>query len=120
MKLYGIANCDTVKKARAWLAAQRLDISFHDFRKNGLDEATLKKWMEQVGWEKLLNRKGTTWRQLTEDTRLSITGEAAALALMLEKTSLIKRPVLEFDGVLQVGFDEAAYRALFGIDAQPS
>ncbi len=120
MKLYGIAHCDTVKKTRAWLAAHGQEIPFHDFRKNGLDEATLKKWAAQAGWEKLLNRRGTTWRQLPEETRLSITGEAAALALMLEKNSLIKRPVLELDGTLQVGFDEAAYRALFGITALSS
>lgn len=116
-KLYGIANCDTVKKARTWLAAHGQEIAFHDFRKSGLDEATLKNWMGQTGWEKLLNRKGMTWRQLSEDARLSVTGEAAALALMLEKTSLIKRPVLELDGAIQIGFDETVYRALFDVES---
>lgn len=115
MKLYGIANCSTVKKARAWLDAKNIPTEFYDFKKLGCDEALLKAWIGQVGWEKLLNRQGTTWRQLPDDVKTSISNEAAAICLMLEKPSVIKRPIAERDGrVLHVGFDEMSYQTLFG------
>jgi len=113
MKLYGIPNCDTVKKARAWLAAQGLDIPFHDFKKAGVNEVLLRGWTAKIGWEKLLNRQGTTWRKLPDDVKQGITDEAAAIALMLANPSIIKRPVLELDGYIYVGFDEQTYTRLF-------
>jgi arsenate reductase len=112
MKLYGIANCDTVKKARAWLALHAAQVDFHDFRKHGIDKAMLVSWMQQVPWDTLLNRRGTTWRQLPESVKAATDNEAAAIELMLEKPSVIKRPVLEHGGRLTVGFDEATYQSI--------
>jgi Spx/MgsR family transcriptional regulator len=111
--LYGIPNCDTVKKARAWLAGQGVDHAFHDFRKQGVPDARLAAWMQQVGWEKLLNRSGTTWRKL-DDTAKAQAGDAAgARALMLAQPSVIRRPVVEWpDGATTVGFDPDAWALL--------
>jgi arsenate reductase len=115
MKLYGIANCSTVKKARLWLEQHDVSAEFHDFKKLGVDAAMLRNWAKQVGWEKLLNRQGTTWRQLPDDVKAATDNENAALALMLEKPSIIKRPIAEnADKVLHVGFDENTYQTLFG------
>lgn len=115
MKLYGIANCNTVKKARAWLAEKNIPMEFHDFKKQGINESLLKSWTTQVGWEKLVNRQGTTWRQLPDEIKASISNEAAAIHLMLEKPSLIKRPIVEQDGkITHLGFDDARYQSLFG------
>ncbi len=113
MKLYGISNCDTVKKARAWLAARDVEMPFHDFKKAGVDESLLKGWIAQTGWEKLLNRQGTTWRKLPDDVKQGTIDEAAAIALMLANPSIIKRPVLELDGRVYIGFDESTYARLF-------
>lgn len=113
MKLYGIPNCNTVKKARAWLADQGLTVEFHDFKKQGISVAKLEEWSTCVGWEKLLNRQGTTWRQLPDATKTGIKSQEGAIALMQEKPSVIKRPVLEINNTLLVGFDEATYRAAF-------
>lgn len=112
MKLYGIPNCNTVKKARAWLTQHGQTVEFHDFKKHGVTKALLESWLRQTDWEKLINRQGTTWRQLPEHIKASITSETAAIALMLEKSSVIKRPVLEKDGKLYLGFDEALYRSI--------
>jgi arsenate reductase len=114
MKLFGIPNCNTVKKSRAWLAENGIAIDFHDFKKQGVTEALLKRWLEQVPWDKLVNRQGTTWRQLPEETKATIQDDASAIALMLEKPSVIKRPVLEYRGKIHVGFDETVYHTLFG------
>lgn len=104
MKLYGIRNCDTVKKARKWLDEQGIGYDFHDFKKDGLDEALLKRWEQAIGWETLLNRRGTTWRKLPEEVRDTI-GAQSAHELMLENPSIIKRPVVEHDGNVSVGFN---------------
>jgi arsenate reductase len=113
-KLYGIPNCNTVKKARDWLAQHDIAVEFHDFKKLGLDAAIAQNWLQQTDWTKLINRSGLTWRGLPEQRKQSIQDANAALALMLEKTSAIKRPVLEQNGkLLHVGFDEAAYAKLF-------
>lgn len=117
MRLYGIANCDTVKKARAWLAQHGADFEFHDFRKHGLDRAMLVGWMGQVPWETLLNRRGTTWRQLPESVKAATDNEAATIDLMLAQPSVIKRPVLECGGRLYVGFDEAAYLSILNSES---
>jgi len=114
MKLYGIPNCNTVKKARAWLAANGITADFHDFRKQGVSEALFRGWLEQTTWDKLVNRQGTTWRQLPDEIKISVQNNASAIALMLEKPSVIKRPVLEKDGKIYLGFDEAIYHSLFG------
>lgn len=101
--LYGIPNCDTVKKARSWLDAHGLAYAFHDYKKEGADPARLAKWADAVGWEPLLNRAGTTFRKLPEADKGDIDA-AKALALMAAQPSLIKRPVVEYRGGLLVGF----------------
>jgi arsenate reductase (glutaredoxin) len=112
MIVYGIPNCDTVKRARAWLAEHGHAPVFHDFKKAGVPPARLDAWLAAAGWETLLNRKGTTWRGLPEDTKAAVTGPAAAKALMLSQPSVIKRPVVEWDdGRISVGFDAAAWAA---------
>ena len=112
MTLYGIRNCDTVKKARRWLEANGAPYTFHDFRVDGLEPALLEQWSRAVGWETLLNRRGTTWRQLSEGERADV-DEAKALKLMLAHPALIKRPVLEHAGTIHVGFADAEYQILF-------
>lgn len=103
MKLFGIRNCDTVKKARKWLDEQGISYEFHDFKKEGLSEERLSQWEEAVGWETLLNRRGTTWRKLSEEVRNTIDSQSAH-DIMLENTSIIKRPVVEHNGAVYVGF----------------
>ena len=110
--LYGISNCDTVRRARAWLTQHAVAHRFHDFKKQGLEPARLDAWMQLVGWEKLLNRQGLTWRRLDEATRASVDGPAAARALMLANLAIIKRPVVEWDDALTVGFDAQGWVAL--------
>lgn len=113
MTVYGIKNCNTVKTALDWLKKNEVEIEFHDYKAKGITEARLKQWSRQVGWESLVNTRGTTWRQLDEATRAKVTNEAAAIALMMEKTSVIKRPLIEKDNkVLALGFDEATYKKL--------
>jgi arsenate reductase len=106
MVLYGIPNCDSVKKARAWLAERGIEYAFHDFKKAGLPPTTLDAWIATVGWERVLNRQGTTWRKLDESTRAAVTDPASARALMRAQPSLVKRPVIEWDdGRITVGFE---------------
>lgn len=108
--VYGIPNCDTVKKARAWLAEQAVPYSFHDFKKQGVPADLLPSWLAAVGWETLLNRKGTTWRKLHEATRLAVADDASATAVMLANPSVIKRPVVVWgDGAVSVGFSAEAF-----------
>lgn len=110
--LYGIPNCDTVKKARAWLAAQGRDHHFHDFKKAGVPADALEGWLGAVGWEALVNRKGTTWRGLDESVRAGVTDAGGARTLMLHQPSVIKRPVVRWsDGAVTVGFDPADWAA---------
>lgn len=112
--LYGIANCDTVKRARAWLGARGIAHDFHDFKKLGVPEAPLGRWLAAAGRERLLNRQGMTWRKLEEAQRLAVVDDASARRLMLAQPSVIKRPVVEWaDGRLTVGFDEAAWASAF-------
>ena len=113
MTLYGIPNCSTVKKARSWLADNGVDVQFHDFKKDGVDIALLNGWLTQQPWEKLVNRAGMTWRNLDDTAKAAVQDNASALALMLEKPSVIKRPLLVVDGkIYSLGFDEATYRKL--------
>ncbi|MDB5710624.1 MAG: arsenate reductase and related [Sphingomonas bacterium] len=108
--MYGIKNCDTIKKARAWLAAQGVEYDFHDYKASGIDAATLRGWAEQVGWEVLLNRAGTTFRALSEADKTDL-DESKAIALMVAQPSMIKRPVLVSAGPLLVGFKPDTYLA---------
>lgn len=113
MHLYGIPNCSTVKKARDWLAQHQLDVPFHDFKKEGVSEAQLRAWLKLVPQELLVNRKGTTWRALTDAEKEGAHKLEGAIALMLAKPSVIKRPVLEKDGKVYVGFVPELYAQYF-------
>lgn len=106
--LYGIPNCDTVKKARAWLDQRGLAYDFHDYKKAGIDEQRLRGWAEALGWETLLNRAGTTFRKLSDADKAGIDEEKAA-GLMLAQPSMIKRPVVEYDRGLLLGFKPAEW-----------
>ncbi len=109
--LYGIPNCDTVKKARAWLTEHGVAYEFHDFKKAGVPADHLPAWMAAVGWEKLLNRAGNTWRKLDEATQAAAVDAASAAALMHEQASVIKRPVVEWaDGRITVGFKPELFK----------
>jgi Spx/MgsR family transcriptional regulator len=112
--VHGIPNCDTVKKARVWLESHGVDFAFHDYKKAGIDTATLAQWLRDVPLDTLLNRRGTTWRALPDDVKASASDEAGAIALMTEKPSVIKRPVLVVDGAVKaVGFSADQYASLF-------
>ena len=110
--LYGIANCDTVKKARQWLDAHHLPHQFHDFKKLGVPQEELQDWLAACGWQTLLNRRGTTWRQLDTATQAAVTDAASAAALMQAQPSVIKRPVVHWgEQNISVGFDPEAWSA---------
>ncbi len=109
--IYGITNCDTMKRAFAWLKDNGIDYEFHDYKKVGVNAAMLKSWTSQVDWEKLLNTRGTTWRKLSEEQRADI-DEKKAQQLMQQQPSLIKRPVLVHGSKILVGFDAKAYHEL--------
>ena len=111
--LYGIPNCDTVKKARTWMTTQGHDCNFHDFKKQGLERATAAAWLAQLDWEVLINRKGTTWRNLPDERKAAVTDKATALELVLEQPSVIKRPVLDHGGKFYVGFSDSQFEGLF-------
>ncbi|MFY9511830.1 MAG: ArsC family reductase [Rubrivivax sp.] len=113
LRLYGIPNCDTVKRARSWLSSQGVAHDFHDFKKAGVPGDRIDAWLASAGWEKLLNRQGTSWRKLDEATRAAVSDAASARAVMLAQPSTIKRPVVEWPGGrITVGFDETAWSAL--------
>jgi len=112
--VYGIPNCNTVKKALNWLDEHNTTYRFHNYKKEGITAGKLKSWGQQVGWEILLNKKGSTWRGLDADTQATIINEKAAIELMAASTSIIKRPVIEKDDtIVTVGFDEKEYETLF-------
>ena len=112
--LYGIPNCDTIKKARRWLNNAGIEYHFHDYRKDGLDEQTLKQWSAELDWEQLLNRRGTTWRKLPEEQKAAI-NEELAIQLMLEQPAMIKRPLLDNNSQKALGFSEQQYKDIFGL-----
>ncbi len=112
VSIYGIKACDTMKKARDWLDAAGVAYAFHDYKLQGIDAATLGAWADVVGWEKLLNRAGTTFRKLPDTDKVEI-DQAKAIALMLAQPSMIKRPVLDIGGRLVVGFNPDMYRQVF-------
>lgn len=110
--LYGIANCDTVRSARGWLAEHGVDVGFHDYKRAGVPVPELDGWIAALGWEKLLNRSGRTWRELEPKLREAVTDAASARAVMLAQPSSIKRPVVQWpDGSVSVGFDREAWSA---------
>ncbi|WP_296617039.1 ArsC family reductase [Sphingomonas sp.] len=110
LTLYGIPNCDTVKKARAWLDSHGVAYAFHDYKKAGIDAASLGRWTDALGWETVLNRAGTTFRKLSDGDKADLDREKA-IALMLSQPSMIKRPIVEGDGVLVAGFKPDAWQA---------
>ena len=111
IKMYGIPNCDTIKKARKWLDNNGVDYDFHNYKKDGVPEKQLKKWVENKGWEVLLNKRGTTWRKLDDKIKDSV-NQKSAIKIMLDNPSIIKRPVLESGKKLIVGFKDDDYRKL--------
>lgn len=111
--IYGIKNCDTMKKARTWLDDHGVSYAFHDYKAEGIDKASVERWVKDVGWEVLLNRAGTTFRKLPDAQRENVT-EKKAIALMLEQPSMIKRPVLDVGGKLIVAFKPDVYAKQFG------
>jgi Spx/MgsR family transcriptional regulator len=112
--LYGIPNCDTVKKARAWLDERGLAHAFHDYKKQGVPQAEMRSWLTLHGWEKLLNRRGPTWRKLDPARQAAVTDAASALAVMNEQSSVIKRPVLVRGDTVLVGFDADEWARVLG------
>lgn len=110
--LYGIPNCDTIKKARNWLQEHAVEYRFHDYRKQGVDGDQLQAMASQLGWEAMLNRRGTTWRSLPDPVKEQI-DEASAVKLMLDNPAIIKRPIAELDGDLHIGFNPQQYQEIF-------
>ena len=112
--LYGISNCDTVKKAQRWLTSNDVEFTFHDFRKDGLSEAQLQEWVAAVGWEALLNKRSTSWRALSDEQKADLNQEKA-IALMMEAPTLVRRPVLAKDGQFKTGFKDTDYQVFFNL-----
>ena len=114
LTMYGIKNCDTIKKARRWLEAHQIEYRFHDYRADGLERAQLDTFIAELGWQALLNTRGTTWRKLDESLRNSIDNADAAAALMLEMPAIIKRPLLCAPGKpILLGFSDSSYQQFF-------
>jgi Spx/MgsR family transcriptional regulator len=112
MILYGISTCDTVKKAKSWLEENNLDYHFHDFRKQGLESAIIQDWLSQIDWQKLLNKRSNTWRNLDAETQQSVNAENI-IQLLVENPTLIKRPVLKVNGIINIGFNADTYQGIF-------
>ncbi len=111
LKVYGIKNCDTVKKARRWLEQQSIDYQFHDFREDGISKKQLGEWVKKLGRDRLINKRSTTWRQLTDEDK-AISSDKQAIDLLYQNPTLIKRPVIEANNLLEVGFTEAISKKL--------
>jgi Spx/MgsR family transcriptional regulator len=109
--LYGIKNCDTVRKARRWLSDQHIAFNFHDFRSDGLDIELLNQWIDELGWEVLLNKRSTTWRNVPQEIKKTI-DQSSATTIMLENPTVIKRPILDIESKRIVGFSDATYRPI--------
>jgi arsenate reductase len=110
LKVYGITNCTTVQKARKWLEANQLEYEFHDYKKLGIDKEHLQAWCQKFGWETILNRKGMMWRKTSDEVKNKVVDEKSAIEFMLEIPTSIKRPVIESDTSLLIGFYEAEYK----------
>ncbi|MDG3088824.1 ArsC family reductase [Vibrio hannami] len=111
--MYGIPNCDTIKKAKKWLQEADINFEFHDYRKQGVDPEMVKSFCDQLGWEQVLNKRGTTYRQLTQEQKDSL-NEENAIALLVESPAMIKRPILSIDNTLYIGFKAEQYASVFG------
>ncbi len=111
MTLFGIANCDTVKKSRAWFDAEGVTYQFHDFKKQGVPEEALREWVQAIGWEALLNKKGTTWRKLDAATQAAVIDAESAISIMLTHSSSIKRPVVTYGVQMAVGYAPVAWES---------
>ena len=110
IKVYGIPNCDTIKKTQQWLINNKVAFEFHDYKKEGITASKLKEWTKLVGWETLFNKKSSTWKKLKEETGQDVSTAADAIKIMQANNSIIKRPVVEFNGALLVGFTEASFK----------
>ncbi|MCE7659802.1 ArsC family reductase [Vibrio fluvialis] len=110
--MYGIPNCDTIKKARKWLEAQGVNYQFHDYRKDGIDAVLVSEFCQALGWENVLNKRGTTFRQLSQEQKDTLNADTA-IALLVEQPAMIKRPLLRVDGDLHLGFKAEQYASLF-------
>ena len=104
--VYGIPNCDTTKKALTWLKENKITFSFHDYKQEGISKTKLEAWCKKTGWETIFNKRSTTWRELSEAEQKKVTGKTAAIKIMMDHNSIIKRPVIEIDEKLIVGFNE--------------
>ena len=111
--VYGISNCDTIKKAKGWLDKKGIQYSFHDYRKQGLEAELLSQWIDALGWETLLNKRGTTWRKLPDEVK-NYVDRASAIKLMLDNPAIIKRPLLIKGNEMMLGFNDSQYQAFFG------
>jgi len=114
MKLFGLRNCDTMKKARQWLDARGIEYAFHDYKKQGVDREHLDRQIQAAGWENLVNKRGTTWRKLPAEEQARLVDAASAAELLSEHSSMIKRPILEIDSDVLVGFDEKVWSERLG------
>lgn len=114
IKVYGIKNCDSVKKALSWLKQNNLEYQFHDYKKDGIDQVLLERFVKIFGVEAVLNKKGTSWRKLADEERAKVVDDKSAIALMLENASMIKRPILDDSKGQLIGFKEAEYQNIFG------
>lgn len=110
--MYGIPNCDTIKKAKKWLTEQQVTFEFHDYRKQGIDTELVTLFCQQLGWENVLNKRGTTYRQLTQDQKDNL-NEQSALSLLVDNSAMIKRPILQIDDQFYIGFKAEQYQAIF-------
>ncbi|USD65952.1 ArsC family reductase [Vibrio sp. SCSIO 43136] len=110
--MYGIPNCDTIKKAKKWLEAENVEFAFHDYRKQGVDEAMVRNFCEQLGWDKVLNKRGTTYRALSQEQKDTLNADTA-IALLVEHPAMIKRPILSVNSDLHLGFKADQYQAIF-------
>ena len=108
IEIFGIKNCDTMKKAFRWLDEHNITYTFHDYKKEGLDEATAKAWVDELGWESVINKRGTTWRKLEEETKSTMDNENA-VRIMMSQSSIIKRPLLKIDDAIILGFSADEY-----------
>ncbi len=113
INMYGILNCDAVKKAKTWFAENNLEVTFHDYKKEGIDKKLLTAWCSKVGWQILINKKGTTWRKLSEAEQEAVTNKTAAISIMLKNNSLIKRPVISFGEKIVVGYNQTELEQTF-------
>ena len=112
MILYGISNCDTVKKAKNWLETHNIDYKFHDFRKQGLDANTINRWLQSVSWDKILNKRSTSWRNLDPSIQQTV-NETKIVDLLIENPTLIKRPVMDVNDTITFGFNSDTYQGIF-------